>query len=1104
VAAWPRRRRLDDILDIWRTPRAAIGFSLFIVLLLAGIGFVMWVERDFAAGRMSEAAPRFRATLFVRAAVAGLFSGFVGSFSKAVVSVFSASVADGAAGNLNRWEPWILLVCLPAALVCQVLYLNSALRRFAASEAVPLYQSMVVVAGLMFGWVIFNEAAGKSGGAIVGVVCGFLLIVAGILSLLVRKRVGSLTTAVSLLPLAPALALAARVGYERRAVSEPPSLRPRCRPARLAFSPDDCMDAWDRRLNFLRQRLPRVGAGGACVDDVLAIDRVTLGPVSMVALIRAAKRAAPLRSRQSSGAGARAEADAARAHAPLLPPGHRPPSLLTDVDILVPATMVVSTERAADARVRHAAAVAGEAALVQPELPSDLLDWGEVQQQMTMAPLPFMFELPDPASSASLLAGNAIPLGGVVSSSDTLSLAAQQPRKIPRVYHSLRRMLSPTSLAAVAANMRIHSLSPPGPGAGWHAPELPDRGATPSVALAATPPTSAAVPHASPPHPAAGAAGAVDERAASRPRGRASSRGRSHRHAATEVGAGGAFPLAPRGAGRPGDTAAAALAGTAAGAGKPAAPPMAISGWYRGVVSADAALATSARVMGRGGLTPLPSGGGSDGAAPRLAGGTREASVPVPVMVATGRMPTAAAAHKAAPVVQRQRSRPLASPVAHGRGGGLRGFLASPLAGRGAHDKRDGAAGRSDNVEDVIASLLLLPACVWQHVQFDQDVLSALLRRPARHQWQRFPPLPSHLRHAQLMPHAHGKPPAQHGGGVGAAAFTTTAVLSHPLVAGAEESKSTHPVTIPAMSARAGSWLAVPVPPTSAVRGPVGGLSPTATVVVVAEGHPPSAHPGGAAAPSVRPPAAAPLALRQRRPSVVLARAPADAEPMPKADGSRPASDVAGDAADARGRPQGGGHVHAAGEVQRLVISLPQVPAGDAAQSGGDVTTPMRDSGGRSESPVLMGAALARGAPGGEPMNAAIAPAGASTTGAPYVRQLHSLEVSLSVTDGEGSGDGSGEGSHEWQREPVSQTSGAGRRDGVRPGDRHPLGRGGGKSAAAATTADLETAPGAVTVLSVLMPAHATGERVPPAGAVGTPALATLAGPALHPRGHGE
>lgn len=92
-----------------------------------------------------------------------LFSGFVGMFSKAVVSVFSSSVSGDVGANLGRWEVWIFLLLLPTALGCQVTFLNSALKRFDAKEAVPLYQSMVVVCGVVFGWTIFNESAGKSG-----------------------------------------------------------------------------------------------------------------------------------------------------------------------------------------------------------------------------------------------------------------------------------------------------------------------------------------------------------------------------------------------------------------------------------------------------------------------------------------------------------------------------------------------------------------------------------------------------------------------------------------------------------------------------------------------------------------------------------------------------------------------------------------------------------------------------------------------------------------------------------------------------------------------------------------------------------------------------
>lgn len=55
---------------------------------------------------------------------AGLFSGFVGMFSKASVSVFASSV-DNVDDNLARVEPWFFIVLLICCLVAQVFYLNS-------------------------------------------------------------------------------------------------------------------------------------------------------------------------------------------------------------------------------------------------------------------------------------------------------------------------------------------------------------------------------------------------------------------------------------------------------------------------------------------------------------------------------------------------------------------------------------------------------------------------------------------------------------------------------------------------------------------------------------------------------------------------------------------------------------------------------------------------------------------------------------------------------------------------------------------------------------------------------------------------------------------
>ncbi|RYE82906.1 MAG: hypothetical protein EOO65_04780 [Methanosarcinales archaeon] len=72
-----------------------------------------------------------------------------------------------------RWETWVLIIMLPLCLVFQVMFLNSALRLFDAKEAVPLYQSAVVLNGVLFGWTIFAEGSGKSGVCVCVCVCTF-------------------------------------------------------------------------------------------------------------------------------------------------------------------------------------------------------------------------------------------------------------------------------------------------------------------------------------------------------------------------------------------------------------------------------------------------------------------------------------------------------------------------------------------------------------------------------------------------------------------------------------------------------------------------------------------------------------------------------------------------------------------------------------------------------------------------------------------------------------------------------------------------------------------------------------------------------------------
>ena len=135
---------LNDILTLIRRPAAIAGWAIFAFVILILGGYSIMEDRRLFAGTVSRRDKQFRATILSRCITAGVFSGFVGFFSKAVVSIFAKSTQSVSA-NLAHWEVWIFLILLPVALVLQVSFLNSALRHFPSAEAVPLYQSQVVV-----------------------------------------------------------------------------------------------------------------------------------------------------------------------------------------------------------------------------------------------------------------------------------------------------------------------------------------------------------------------------------------------------------------------------------------------------------------------------------------------------------------------------------------------------------------------------------------------------------------------------------------------------------------------------------------------------------------------------------------------------------------------------------------------------------------------------------------------------------------------------------------------------------------------------------------------------------------------------------------------
>jgi hypothetical protein len=95
---------LDNILTLLHQPAAYAGFSIFGAALVLFIAYTYAVERMRAAERIDVHSWWWRSTLFSRACVAGLFSGFVGFFSKAVVDIFASST-NNVGANLAQCVP---------------------------------------------------------------------------------------------------------------------------------------------------------------------------------------------------------------------------------------------------------------------------------------------------------------------------------------------------------------------------------------------------------------------------------------------------------------------------------------------------------------------------------------------------------------------------------------------------------------------------------------------------------------------------------------------------------------------------------------------------------------------------------------------------------------------------------------------------------------------------------------------------------------------------------------------------------------------------------------------------------------------------------------
>ena len=146
---------LQSLVDELMRPAAA-GMAAGVVAV-GGIfvAFITYAVRRGVARSHLEA----RLECVARAFLAGLFSGLTGFLAKFVVVVVESMFRSHSADDLKRYEFWLMLIFLPVSIVFQLRELNGGLRRFDATEVVPMYQSAIVIWGVTFGWGFYEENA---------------------------------------------------------------------------------------------------------------------------------------------------------------------------------------------------------------------------------------------------------------------------------------------------------------------------------------------------------------------------------------------------------------------------------------------------------------------------------------------------------------------------------------------------------------------------------------------------------------------------------------------------------------------------------------------------------------------------------------------------------------------------------------------------------------------------------------------------------------------------------------------------------------------------------------------------------------------------------
>jgi hypothetical protein len=155
---------LHDLVAVLSRP-AVYAASALALAAVAAMTAVVRFAKARGAGRSRAV---HSAECAARAVIGGIFSGSTGFFMKGVTSGVSSSfrAPTDAAPNpfyhtvgdsLAYGFFYVFLLGLPLSLVFQLRTLNAGLANFEAVEFVPMYQAALVVIGVGWGWVFYQE-----------------------------------------------------------------------------------------------------------------------------------------------------------------------------------------------------------------------------------------------------------------------------------------------------------------------------------------------------------------------------------------------------------------------------------------------------------------------------------------------------------------------------------------------------------------------------------------------------------------------------------------------------------------------------------------------------------------------------------------------------------------------------------------------------------------------------------------------------------------------------------------------------------------------------------------------------------------------------------